>query len=654
MKLINDLLYMEFADMIACGVSEDYIKKAKYKGYKSIAAIEDPEDRRKAIYKYEDLAPRYKEMIALKYGNPYQYMASEPIKRMIQRNIKAEQFYIQYRFENGQALSDDHVEKYSRACSWLDMLLRVEQDKSLLKKQLGISITTFYENVISIIKAEGIYLPTSYKRLRENIASYKAIGFDSLIEKWRFNNTHAGKVCEALRNSVLLEMIADDRILDDVFISKAYNTWAGQKQFPAITPATVGNYRKKNAWQLQSYREGNRTHYNNFGKHIIRTRASAPLLLVGSDGNNWDMYFRGMKKVEAGGVQVHYYKTFVLVVVMDAFNDYVLGWAKGDTETAELIKDAYLDAMQHIKHLTGEYYLPHQLQTDRFALKSLEPFYKSIDAEYFPAAARSPRGKYIERFFGDPWHAVLQTYPNYSGRNVTAKKKINPERIEREKGTFPVADQAHQYAIEFIERLRLAESNTPGLSKQEEWLQAFKQNDLSRTKHITDEQFLYMFGIRNTKTQTITNRGIQMQLNNRLFMYSVPDSIYLDTVGKKAQIIYDPYDFSRVLVTDGNKIRFIAETPEYIPAARADFKPGDKERFWKQMHLKKQHSERIIGNKKKRDNLLAASDINPKALLQAGILEKGLRQMAEIGYTETLYNPTKPEPAGTFDPLDLM
>ncbi len=633
MKFIKNVLYLEFNDLVECGVSSEYLRSARSRGIKSINFIDDPADRRRVLIEYEPLTTRYKQLVIARFGNPYEYICREPIRRLIIKDLAAEAYYLQYRFENGSSLPADYIEKYTRCCDYLNMLLKVEKDKSIAKKLLNISLASFYSNVSEIFKAENIGLPKNYQKLRARMSEYAKDGYDCLIEKWRFNNTHAAKVNDELSQSFLLELISHDSKLDDVQIMSRYNLFAKENGYKPITDATVGNWRRDNEANISVYRDGNKAWYNKFGKHTLRKRASAPLLLIGGDGNDWDMYFQGPK----GKVQTYYFNLFTLVVVIDTYNNYPLGWSISEpngSETAALIKAAYVDALQHIKDLTGNYYLPHQLQADRFAETQMLPFFQKIDPNFFFAAARAPRGKYIESSFGTVWHKILrENFNNYSGHNITAKSKITPERIDREKKDFPHIKDAFAYAEHFITLLRtLVDDEATGLTRQEQWMKAFTEHSKSRERLITDEQFIYNFGTTNPRQQTITNRGLEVQINNNIYLYEIPNEYYLQTVGKTVQIIYDPYDFDRVIVTDGNKLRFLATTAQYLPSAKADYTEGDDARFFKRLHEKKKIMEGIAAEKAKRKNILAQNGVEAKAYLQSGGLDKLLKRNAELSY----------------------
>ncbi len=649
MKLVNNTLYLEMTDLEQAGLNSKTFIEAKAKGRKYLRFIDDPADLRKSLVEYNCLKQADQAKIIERFGNPIEYLAQQPLRQLIKKDIKAERYYQEYTFENGSRLPIDHVNKYSKAAAFLNMLLAVEKDKQLIKS-IGIKMTSFYENAVEIIKADSIDLPTSYRNLLPKMKAYKNGSYDSLIEKWRFNNNYAQKVKDDLSQAMLLELIADDSKHDDVMIARIYNRWANEKAYKQITDATVGNWRRDNEADILAARSGNKEWYNKYGKQILRKRPSAPLLMIGGDGNDWDMFFQGPK----GNIQTYYFNKYTLVVVIDAFNDYVLGWSISEAngnETAELIKAAYIDALLHIKEKTGNYYLPHQLQSDRFAQKELLPFFQKMDDKFFYAAARAPRGKYIERSFGTLWHQILRQYKNYSGNNVKAHTGINPERIDREKSMFPHTSEAFTYAQNFIQQLRCLQDDK-GISKEQQWLDAFASSDLCKQKYLSEEQFLLNFGTVNTRTQTITNRGLNVQIANTEYLYTIPETYYMDTVGKKVSIIFNPYDFQRVLVTDGHKTRFIAATAEYLPSAKADATEADNARFFARLHNKKMHMQRIAQKKQTREMVLMANGTSARAELQAGVLDKNLKHSAMLHYTEQEYQPNIY--GGDVDPLEQM
>lgn len=661
MKLIDSFLYLEFDEAVQAGIgSEGYLRKAKSVGSRSFTFINDPSDKRKVLLQFETLKPEHKALVEKRYGNPYDRLAKEPIKNMVSKDSKAEEFYLSYRYSDNKMLPIESVNKYTEAASWLNMLVKAKANKKDIKKLLNLSVADFFIKVGQIITEDNIDLPASYRRLTEKMTEYKGLSLISMENAYtsmiseHFGNQRAKKVSTELAESILLELLSLP-YHDDVVLCRKYNEWAVNNGHEAISASTVGLWRRNNSHLIDGSRKGSKNWYNSHGKQIMRKRPSAPLLLIGSDDNDLDLYFQTETVNKKNHVQINYFHRFKLIVVMDAFNDYVLGYAQADTVTTDLIKLAFVDAMHHIRQLTGGWYLPHQLQTDRWGKGALDGFYKSI-ATYTPATAKVARAKYIERAFYDNWHKALRLYPNYAGTNITSKRKINEDHLALMKKEFPSKDYGPVQIEHFIQTLRTLVNEKTGMTKQQEWLQAFIESKLSQERMIPDMQFLHLFGQVHEYANTITNRGITPTLNGIERVYEIPEEFYLETVGKKVQVIYDPLDFSRVLVTDGDRVRFVAHSYELLPAAIADYKEGDRTRLNAKLDEKRRHVEAIAQSKANRQQVLDANKINVDSLLQAGVMAKDLMQGAIQQYGQVTYNsnekPTKK--SNEVDPLDLM
>lgn len=629
MKIIENILWIEYADFLQAGWKEMTLKMANHRNGPFWQMMADPTDKRRPLVKFETLREEHKLKLNDHFGDCNSYIAKAPIKAMVKMDHKAQDFFLSYKFDGEKTLPAEHITKYTTAANWLTMLVNVNSDKKILKKQLNLSLEDFWLHVSDLIKAENIDLPTSYKRLRAKMTEYQDKGYECLID-WRFGNKLAAKVNDELSESVLLELISHPNQHDDVIIEKAYNIWADKNGYKTIDSATVGVWRRKNYYAIKGQREGTAAWYNTYGKIIHRNRPSAPLLLIGSDDNDLDLYFQEQRVVK-GKTQTNHYFRYKLIVIMDAHNDYILGYSYGETVTVELVKAAYLDAMHHIKHLTGGWYLMDQIQTDHWAIKALEPFYKSL-ATFTPATAKVARAKYIERAFGHNWHQTLKMYPNYAGTNITSKSRTNRDNIELIKRDFPSKENAWQYIDDFITRMRLLPDSKTNKSKQQMWLDNFQASELSQQHQISDAKMLYLFGQPHNHKHTITNGGLKVTFDGQLFTYDIPDNLYLENVGKKVQVYFDPYDKSRVLVTDGDKLRFVAQEFEKMSSAIADYKDGERGRLNQLLAIKKGHNESIAATRSKRETIFERHSIDAASLLQAQVLTKEIKLIAEQDY----------------------
>jgi len=636
MKLIDNILYIEFAEMVNVGVSENYLRKAKSLGTKCWSFRDDPDDRRKVLIEFEKLKPEYKVKVEARYGNPYEHMTKLPIKNLVKFDSQAEQFFLSYRYDENKSLPIEHVTKYTIAANWLNMFKQVAENKKELKKLLNLTIEQFYLKVIEIIKEEKIDLPTSYRRLVVSedsaLKKYLNSGYSSLID-WRFGNKQAAKIKDEVSESVLLEMLSHENQFDGVFIAQQYNTWAKANGYKAIDPATVGVWRKKKEAELSMFREGNAELRNKFLKQVKGSRPTAPLYLIESDDNTLDLLF-----IDPNDTTNHkWYHKYKAIVVTDSFNDYPLGYAYGEEISIELVRAAYLNAMYHLRSITGQWCLPHETKTDKWAIESLRPFYKSLGNYYDTPVGSKNRG-YIEQFFGSPhWKRCLKIGANnYTGNNMSAKfRGVNQDVLARNKKDYPlIGNEAITQIENFFHRLRyMPQSN--GISKHDQWMQAYHAMPIEEKKVINDEQFLLKFGIEHNNRGEglrITNRGIEPQINGVKYSYDLQVPSLMEYVGKSMSIMYDPNDMSRVLVTDFDKVRIMGIEARLSHKALHDGTTDSRLYLNAVSDEKRNDVNRIAARSERRKDVLKSYGVDAENLLQAGVMVKEIKTAAEQKY----------------------
>jgi hypothetical protein len=657
MKLIEGKLFLTIEDAIECGFSKDanYINKEKSRGAKWATFIKDPQDNRKTLIEFESLAPNKKEKVLARYGNPYDKLSTEPIKNLVIKDLEAEKFYMQYRFDGDKSLPIKHVEAYTKAASWLNMLVKAEADKKELKKLLNLNITQFWVKVCEILSTDNIDLPSSIIRLRQKIDQYKESGYQTLIHK-QFGYTNAKKVNSEVAEALLLELIGNHNQLDDVFVCFQYNKWASINNHKQISPATVGNYRRTNEATLMMSREGNSA-FNE--KYILQQkgfRPSAPNFLWEHDDNNLDFLFSDSK-----GYNYHRY---VCIAVTDSHCDLLLGksYIVGHRPESWMVKAAYIDAMYYVRSLTGGWYMPFEIKADNWNKDELTPLYHKIGKYVRPAHGNKHRG-YIEPFFSSGiWKRMQKAgSKNYNGNNMAAKfRGVNMEALEKVNLKFrpKIGEESEQQIESFFHRLRnfpdITRQNMNALSKQDQWLQSWESLPIEKRRPITDEQFLLTFGIEHNPSRqiTITNRGIEPQINGVKYSFDIPSTINaLNVIGSRVSVIYDPYDMSRVLITNHTDIRFIAKEAQLQPRALQDTYTGSRTFLNALLAEKKKQVQEAGEVKGRRERILEDNSFDAEAVLQAGVLSKVLKNKAEMAFI-----PAKiaNQGSGTFDPLEQL
>jgi hypothetical protein len=651
MRLLDNEIYLELADMVECGVSENTILVAKTRASKSWEFKKDPADWRRLLIKFDALTEKYKTLVKTKYGNPYEYYIKDQIKKMVVNDVKAERFYLEYIFGDDRYLSKEHVAKYTQSASWLNMIVEATKDKKALKERLGVSLDAFFKNLLELIDEIGVDLPTNYMRLysssESKVKRYIANGYQSIISP-HFGNEKTKKLDEN-SEAILVELLANPKQFDAEFIAQQYNVWALQNGKKDISASTVRLLRQKRREEIIIEREGVAAFKDQMARKIRGKRPSAPLYLVEHDDNTLDLLFASDKSK---------FEKYNAVIVKDSYNDYILGYAYvNGPVTIEVVKAAYINAMYHLKSLTENWHLPHEIKSDRWALATLKPYYKSI-ATYIDSRLGNKSGRgFIEQSFGTNfWKNCLKlTGDNYTGNNITAKNRgVNVEFLAKTtKNRQMIGDEASTQIEQFFFNLRhLKQSN--GYSKQEEWLLAWVEMPEDKKRAISDEQFLQTFGIEHNYRGNgvkITTGGIDFQINNCKYSYQL-EQYNTNLIGKTVSVIYDSNDLSRVLLTNHDDVRVMATTTQFIPRALADH-DTDSIKYMRQLQEEQnKHVNKVADKVSERKKLIRSNFIEAEAILQAGVIVKEVKHKAE-----TLYiggNVEEAEYEEQFNPLDLL
>lgn len=658
MEYLNNKLCLEYDEFVPNIMCKNTYDRYKQRGTITVHGLGG--NGRKVLIEYETLPEKYRVAVVAKYGDPYEHVTKQPLLDAVKWDNEAEKYYLEYVLPNGDKLPSspiseegkkqiDYVHRYTQAASWLNMLIRLTSDKVALKRELNLTLEKFWQATTEVIKVENVNLPGNPKRLKEKIRIYKDGGYEVLVEAHKFGNDFSKKIDED-GEALLKGLLSARNKHDDTVIADAYNQWASENDKKTIVPGTVAYWRDKWANMLVFEREGAGATYTKLSTRIKRSRPSAPLLLVNSDDNVLDLYFRAEGN--------NWFRP-VMYVVIDAFNDYILGYAVGANVTVELIKDAYRNAMRHVMELTGDSYLMHQIQTDRWGISGknttdLEKFYSSMST-FTPAGLKNSQSKYIERTFGTEWHQELKRlFPNnYSGHNVRAKERLNNDKLVP--ANFPSAENMHAMVAAFVERMRLKARKGMEVSRQEEWVKAFKESTKSQSLLINTEKRLLTFGKVHEWTNTITADGVTPTLEGMTIQYPMRQSELLKHNGKTVQVVYDPYDLSEVLITDHKGLRMVLQSADHVPAAIADYKPGDRERINNLIEDKKTLLPAISEWSEDWKEKLNRMSIDAESRLLAGVMLKEQNHKDQRVLTEKQAQlPARRKNDGEINIYDLM
>ncbi|AXG70465.1 hypothetical protein KORDIASMS9_02705 [Kordia sp. SMS9] len=576
MKLINNILYLDFSEMIECNFSSRTLKS-----WKPPIKISDAIDRRAKLFNYDLLNQKYKSKIVDRFGNPYEYISYTLIKHCLNTDLntlkKVTEFKTSLRdhvLPNGTGLpeslykgSHDKRGIYVEACVLLHWLNSVDAKKV---KKLGFdSIKTVYKAASNYIDAEKLDLPKSYNRLRMKIREFAESGYLAVINK-KYGNDNGKKVGKGklsdYQTSLLVTLLRQHNNFDFEQVRKLYNQEAIAKGFKVIeSKNTVLNFFREHIAKIMKDRKD---------KDIIsmqtrRSKPSTPFYYVTADAWVVELPYQETKVVKSGKkkgrVETTYHKRLYLYVVLDPFNNYPVGFSIGKSETEAMTIDAFKNAIDHVHKITGQCYKPWQIQIDNFLSKSLAGFFKSICNYYTPAAVGNAKSKIVERYFKYLNKNYCQYQANWSGFNLnsTNKNQPNSKAQNKFKKKYPTESEVRDFIIKMM--------YTEREIKQQEWLETF--NDGNEFDRI---EYLEVFGVKKPDTNRIHEAVFSPTINGQTIEYDTFDERFKEKYIKDWITYYDPADLSSILVTaDDGRYKFILERKHIQPMALKDRQNDD-------------------------------------------------------------------------------
>lgn len=535
---------------------------------------------REALFAVDSLPPRCRDEVYRR--NPDLQTAAQalPFARSITLDGAAHAFFTDYTC-NGRHLPPSVVDEYTCNASILNRFTEMLDKARSQRAKLGarpLRITAFWADKAALLPLVadtlGHSLPTHPRRLQARYNAYLREGYVSLVSK-KYANTNASKITSPEQEAVLIRLLGDHRNWDNVRVAELYNFIASkmpaEQRWRPLTARAVGYLRRKYDLLTTASRRGSDAFHNTRAMQVKRSAPTAPLLYWTADG--WDVELFYQKSEERGGRRVTTYSNRVtLVVVLDAFNKYPVGYAVGDHETPELIRAALRDAVDHTRTLFGTRYRTNQFQCDRYAIKTLTPVYAAIAGAVTPARAHNAKAKVIEPYFNRLNRKYCQLLPNWSGFGITSRRDRQPNtefqnRIRRQ---FP--DLAG--VIEQVTRIMEAER----AARRADYVAGFAALAEERRLPFATESYLLTFGRDTGRRHAIEGAGLRPTIGGVKRVYDSFDPTFRSHAHLRWEVRYDPSDLSQALaVSEDGALRFLLEEKHVQPMALADRRAGDAE-----------------------------------------------------------------------------
>jgi hypothetical protein len=548
---------------------EHSLQLISYKNY-NVKAHRNPSFRLKkglgagneALISWKYMPEDWRELFCTRFGNPV--VEHNPLEEHFSIDARAQLFYSKYPLSDGTYMSIDAIFQSTINASVVQALAKLKKARETQHKRLGNSarglwpglindLNAFNEVLITKYEAVKHTLPTSERRLREDLKGFSELSYEYYIDG-RQRNQNAKKVASEKNLAMLEALLRKNNNYNNEQIAEFYNTAADALGWKVIDASTVANHRKKLGLFITSGNRGETVFNNTISMQNKRSAPTVSMVYWTIDGWDAELLYQREETNSKGHKVITYHNRLTVVVVLDpvAGIKYPIGYAIGTHETPELITEALRNAANHTAELFGERHRVYQLQSDRYAIKTLSPIYEAMSAYYTPAKVKNSKAKVIEPYFNHLNRLAQKYYPsNWSGFGIKSRKENQPNEdyANKVRHSFPDELGCRQQIIQLIEMERAA--------KRADYLQRWDALPVEDRQVLSNWEYLYLFGKTHTHTNRIQGEGLTPTLLGETRCYDSFDSKFREYAYMDWAIKYDPDNLDNVLVInakcDGNK-----------------------------------------------------------------------------------------------------
>lgn len=572
------------------------------------------------LLRYETLREKYKQRVLEKYGDPYKLVEDQWKAEMRDRQLyfqeqlhekwedgisNEEYFDIVKNYHDQRASATMEILALAIACSvirWYDSVSAFHSKEYGFKGKRDLMDWIRKHDYIKMNKFLG---GLGMEQFSRKFAKYRKHGWKGLVSK-KNGNRNSKKIATEEQMQAIEKFYNQHTCPTYVDVAKWYNELAIDKGWKTVTPQTICNYIEKTAGVLMrasTNRMSERDWRGKFMPSVSRDRPSEAGLLLVADATAAELYFKEGDKT---------WNRLYMCLIIDAYNDTILGWSFDDTENSDMIIQAWRMAIINTE------LLPAEVKMDRFALKKLTPFYESMSKYVRPSRAGNAKDKVIEPFFKRFNEAHFKHCFNWSGSNVGAKKdnsQPNQDFTKLGKKFYPDRETCMYQILESIQQW-----NEEG-GRYEKWRQSVARNPKAR--ELDRQSMIDIFGQwLPHEDYKYTHLGIMLTINGEKHQYRVWDDEeqYMQLIGLKGhKVKILPEDLGLAKIENAEGKEFWLKKDQKEKMAFADQTEGDRTR----LNLKLRFQNSLIKRVKAQNKALQES------LEEKGMLINPLRTEAE-------------------------
>ncbi|MDB4158110.1 hypothetical protein N9609_01320, partial [bacterium] len=562
-----------------------------------------------ALVLFSSLSQDWKDAITTKFGQPIEEVKKSWFAQHYIADRKAFDFYVAHRYGEDKKLEPELIEKYTHNASVLNTVLLMKTNRKAYAKALGCTRIDIWDSLskdVNAFRNVTHNLPTTKDSLRRKVSQYSKLGYAALISG-KLQNSNAKKVSLKEQIALLDELIAKHTNLNNEVICSLYNMVAERMNWKTITYTTVANRKEKSHLVTFAGRNGTKSLSNKLLMQNKRKAPSSPMLYWTLDGWDAELLYQKTAVDTNGNTKTTYHNRLTIVVVLDPYNKYPIGYAIGSHETPKLIKQALQDAFNHTKTLFNGFYKPYQLQSDRYSIKKLTPLYEACTPHFTPAKVGNSKSKVIEPYFDYLNESYCHLKNNWSGYNVNtgSKNQPNDEVLNKIRKTFPNEAECYKQLVRIIESERA--------EKSADFIEKFKDVSADHKQEMSLEDYLFVFGSTTGFTNKLKGEGIVITIDGVKRYFDSFDVNFRNFALEDWTLKYDTNDLTNALAVSSNgKHRFMLQEKYIQPMALADRTENDSEELKKIADYNKNVVNYISDQRKKNYSVLEELFDTPK------------------------------------------
>lgn len=574
METVNGTVCISHAELTGRIITTSNLNALVRKG--QVNQVRKGGNGRTALYAVDSLPLKWRTEVYRRYPDLQERAESKEFVDTIEPDAKALDFFQTYKLADGRCLPDDKVLEYASNAAVMNAFRRCWEAHVSKRKRTGkkaVAAKEFWGRAAAALPrlADSFphSLPGSARRLQMKFQEYLQQGYVCFISG-KYLNGNAAKVADEQQEQVLTALLSHHNNLPDTLVCEGYNRFAEAKGWKPITAGAVAVWREKLGTVIRAGRLGVANFRNNVTMQVKRSRPTTPFLMWSLDGWTVELLYQTTRTDKKGHNVTTYTNRLTMVVVLDVFNNYPMGYAIGTHESPALIKEALRDAARHSRELTGEMLRATQVQSDRYAIKTMHDLYAVMGGKVTPAQAHNAKAKPVEPYFN-----YLNTHycircNNWSGFGITSnpKRQPNSDALNRMRHSFP--DEAGLRA-QINEMMRLER-----MAKHEELMAGYAKLRPENRLPLSRETYLLNFGVETGFKNVLEGCGLRPTILGVKRDYDCFDLSFREYAAERWTVKYDPDDLSTVLaVNEAGTRRFMLEEKYVQPMALADRREGD-------------------------------------------------------------------------------